>query len=60
VKKTTYLCGGINGLNDSQCKNWREEAKELLGTETLDPMRNDYRGIEDKFPRDGRWPSCTA
>jgi nucleoside 2-deoxyribosyltransferase len=42
----TYLCGGINGLSDSQCKDWRKESKSLLNTNTLDPMRRDYRGIE--------------
>jgi len=41
-----YLCGGINGLNDSQCKDWRQVAKSLLVIPTLDPMRRDYRGIE--------------
>lgn len=45
---TVYLCGGINGLNDAQCRDWREVAKELLNTETLDPMRRDYRGKEDE------------
>lgn len=44
---TVYLCGGINGLSDSQCRDWREVAKELLACETLDPMRRDYRGKED-------------
>jgi hypothetical protein len=44
----TYLCGGINGLNDSDCRDWREIAKSLLRTETLDPMRRDYRGCEDE------------
>lgn len=44
-----YLCGGINGLSDSECNDWREEAKRLLAPlETLDPMRRDYRGIEDE------------
>lgn len=43
-----YLCGGINGLTDSECNDWRSEAKRLLITETLDPMRRDYRGIEDQ------------
>jgi hypothetical protein len=43
----TYLCGGINGLNDADCRDWREVAKSILKTETLDPMRRDYRGIED-------------
>lgn len=46
--KTTYLCGGINGLSDADCRDWREVAKELLKTETLDPMRRDYRGKEDE------------
>lgn len=45
---TTYLCGGINGLSDAECRDWREVAKELLKTETLDPMRRDYRGKEDE------------
>jgi nucleoside 2-deoxyribosyltransferase len=45
---TVYLCGGINGLNDAQAKDWRELSKELLKAETLDPMRRDYRGKEDE------------
>lgn len=44
---SVYLCGGINGLSDSDCKNWRETAKSLLLADTLDPMRRDYRGRED-------------
>lgn len=44
----TYLCGGINGLSDEDCKNWREDAKAKLVTEHLDPMRRDYRGKEDE------------
>lgn len=43
-----YLCGGINGLSDDRCRTWREYAKERLKCETLDPMRRDYRGIEDQ------------
>jgi hypothetical protein len=46
---TVYLCGGINGLNDADAKDWREVAKGLLlpaGISTLDPMRRDYRGVE--------------
>ncbi len=43
-----YLCGGINGLSDAECRDWREVAKELLHAETLDPMRRDYRGKEDE------------
>lgn len=48
-KYTTYLCGGINGLSDSECRDWRNTAKSLLLTDTLDPMRRDYRGREDEF-----------
>jgi nucleoside 2-deoxyribosyltransferase len=43
-----YLCGGINGLSDSDCTDWREYAKERLLNGTLDPMRRDYRGKEDE------------
>ena len=46
---TVYLCGGINGLGDSDCKDWRDEAFRTLsaaGVATLDPMRRDYRGKE--------------
>src|ERR1700689_3736039 len=42
-----YLCGGINGLSDGDCNGWRELAKALLVSETIDPMRRDYRGMED-------------
>lgn len=41
-----YLCGGINGLKDAECINWREFAKNSLAVQTVDPMRRDYRGIE--------------
>lgn len=44
-----YLCGGINALSDADAKDWREYAKERLGVENcIDPMRRDYRGIEDQ------------
>jgi nucleoside 2-deoxyribosyltransferase len=44
-----YLCGGINGLSDADCRDWREVAKDALRHETfLDPMRRDYRGREDQ------------
>lgn len=42
----TYLCGGINGLTDTDCNDWRTMAKKLLRHPTLDPMRRDYRGSE--------------
>jgi nucleoside 2-deoxyribosyltransferase len=45
--KTVYLCGGINGLTDAECKNWRSQAALLLpGINVLDPMTRDYRGKE--------------
>lgn len=47
-----YLCGGINGLSDSDAKDWREYAKAELakhGIECIDPMRRDYRGREDEY-----------
>lgn len=44
----TYLCGGINGLSDSECNDWRQYAKDHLKGDTLDPMRRDYRGREDE------------
>lgn len=44
---TIYLCGPINNRSDSDCKDWREQAKLLLdGLSILDPMRRDYRGDE--------------
>jgi nucleoside 2-deoxyribosyltransferase len=42
-----YLAGGIFGLGDGAAKDWREYAKANLHCETLDPMRRDYRGVED-------------
>lgn len=48
MKRITYLCGGINGLSDADCRDWREVAKQQLRTDTLDPMRRDYRGREDE------------
>lgn len=44
----TYLCGPINGCTDDEATNWRELAKQALGAENcIDPMRRDYRGIEN-------------
>lgn len=40
-----YLCGPINGCNDSECKDWREYAK-LIIRKAIDPMARDYRGRE--------------
>lgn len=42
-----YLAGPILGCDDIEALDWREEAKrELVGVETLDPMRRDFRGYE--------------
>lgn len=46
-----YLCGGINGLSDPECRGWREVARARLehhGHHAIDPMRRDYRGKEDE------------
>ena len=51
-----YLGGPINGCNDSEVHDWREEAKVLLaerGHSWLDPSDHDFRGRE-------RVPSVTA
>lgn len=37
-----YLCGPILKCNDSECKDWRSNAKQFL-PDTLDPMVRDYR-----------------
>lgn len=43
-----YLCGPINGCTDSECIGWRKLATELLAPlPVFDPMRRDYRGIEN-------------
>jgi nucleoside 2-deoxyribosyltransferase len=52
TKHYVYLCGGINGLTNDQCKNWRSIAKKQLKHTTIDPMRRDYRGTEDEHVRD--------
>lgn len=47
--RTGYLCGGINGLSDGDCNDWRQRVKSELPEVTwLDPMRRDYRGREDQ------------
>jgi nucleoside 2-deoxyribosyltransferase len=50
TKHSLYLCGGINGLTDDECMNWRAFAKarsRAKGIMCVDPMRRDYRGNED-------------
>lgn len=46
--KTLYLCGPINGCTDAEAKDWREFVKSKWAGETIDPMRRDYRGVEDQ------------
>jgi hypothetical protein len=47
-RKPVYLCGPINARSDAECRDWRETAKALLEPfPTLDPMRRDYRGMEE-------------
>lgn len=52
-----YLCGGINGLTDSQAQGWRTWVSCYFMSDdcpipgkikTIDPMRRDYRGKEDE------------
>jgi nucleoside 2-deoxyribosyltransferase len=42
-----YLCGPINGCTDAECNDWRSGAKSHF-SETIDPMRRDYRGRESE------------
>ena len=42
---TVYLCGPINGCTDAEAKDWRDYVKTKL-SDTIDPMRRDYRGRE--------------
>lgn len=43
-----YLAGPINGCSDSEANDWREEIIAAYPQhEFLNPMRRDYRGIED-------------
>jgi nucleoside 2-deoxyribosyltransferase len=39
-------------MSDADCRDWRESAKSLLDTTTLDPMRRDYRGKEAEHVND--------
>lgn len=46
---TIYLAGPINSCSDTECKDWRQAAKNTLSSpdvQFLDPMRRDYRGVE--------------
>ena len=49
MPRTVYLCGPINGCDDTQANGWRAEASAALvaaGLTVLDPMRRDFRGVE--------------
>ena len=44
-----YLAGPIFQSEDSECIDWRVEAKQVLnGHEIIDPMERDYRGVTDE------------
>lgn len=50
MKPKVYLAGPINGCTDAECKDWREQAKQVLGEgNCVDPMRRDCRGREDAW-----------
>ncbi len=45
-----YLGGPINGCSDAEAKDWRATMTALLegvGYVAVDPMRRDYRGLEE-------------
>lgn len=43
-----YLCGPIDGCTDDEATEWRNRVKSVLGEDhCLDPMRRDFRGVED-------------
>jgi len=47
-----YLCGPINACTDEECKDWRNLARVRYGNKKcIDPMKRDYRGIEDSCYR---------
>jgi nucleoside 2-deoxyribosyltransferase len=47
-KIKVYLAGPIFNCTDEECRDWREYAtKKIVGT-SIDPMRRDYRGIEEE------------
>ena len=43
-----YLAGPIFNCTDAECRNWREYATKKLNCTAVDPMRRDYRGIEEE------------
>ena len=44
------MAGPIFQSEDSECIDWRVEAKQVLnGHEIIDPMDRDYRGVTDQF-----------
>lgn len=46
-----YLCGPINGCTDAEASDWREAVKEHF-PDAIDPMKRDYRGVEDAAYRE--------
>ena len=48
-----YLCGPINGMEDYQCRTWREQATRMLTfCSVIDPMRRDYRANAAEHARE--------
>ena len=41
-----YLCGPINGCTDEEAGDWRDLLKSHY-PQAIDPMKRDYRGVED-------------
>lgn len=49
MNELIYLAGPILGCTDDQAHTWRDLVKRKFGEHRcIDPMRRDYRGIEDQ------------
>ncbi len=56
---TVYLAGGIQGLSDADCKDWRQDIidkytynkHDVKVFNFLDPMRRDYRKYESSISK---------
>lgn len=46
MTRVLYLCGPINGCNDTEAKDWRAYVRSKWCGVCLDPMVRDYRGRE--------------
>jgi len=45
--KLIYLSGPIAGCSDAECRNWRAEFASKWPGACLDPMRHDYRTVDE-------------